>query len=120
MGCGRIGFDGTTTQFVTDADAAIDTPIDAVPRLRFEAEDFNAMTMPTADAWVLMTDIPGYSGSGFMVAVPTGTLCGSPPQGMCPSLVYQFTIVDPGTYYFHVRMYAATTADDSTYWGVDG
>jgi hypothetical protein len=95
-------------------------PVDLI----IEAEDFSATTSPDPPlAWTLATDVPGYSGTGFMDLGPgSGAACvDTAAFDMCAaSLVYDITIDAPATYYFHARMYATFSGEDSIWYGVDG
>ena len=100
-------------------------PVDsdaARPELIIEAESFSSATTPGGFHWSLVTDPAGYSGTGLMQCQPaTGTACSNLAQvPVCAAqLVYQVTIAELGTYFFHVRALARTRTDDSLWYGVD-
>ena len=103
-------------------DVAVDTTT-SVTGFVIEAESATSSTMPAAHQWMAETTIAGYSGASFMQCMPNdGGPCPDSTQlATCAaSLVYHIDVVTAGTYYFHVRMLAQTTADDSIWYGIDG
>ncbi|MGE0548755.1 MAG: hypothetical protein AB7R00_16920 [Kofleriaceae bacterium] len=115
-GCGRIWFDGSGG--VGDGDGGLlGNDATAIPATVFiEAEDFAAMTMPVTDAWVFRTDVPGYSGTGFMLASPDSSTCLEAPL-KCPALSYEYDVATSGLYNFFVRVYAADAAAETMMFG---
>lgn len=101
-----------------DADAP-----DVAASFVVEAEAFSSMTKPMANQWMPVTDEAGYSGASFMQCLPNnGAACSDaslvPACGA--SLVYQISIAQPASYFFHVRTLARTISDDSIWYGLDG
>jgi hypothetical protein len=90
-----------------------------------EAEHFSA-NVPSLDLdginmhqWNL-TDLPGYSGDGAMVADPNINYNQNISTNVEPRLDYNMNFTVPGTYRIWVRAQSANTADDSVNVGLDG
>ncbi|MGE0872041.1 MAG: hypothetical protein AB7P03_26015 [Kofleriaceae bacterium] len=113
-GCGRIWFDATGLAGGDGSDGGLPgNDATGVPlTILIEAEDFVAATNPGGNSWVFMTDVPGYSGAGFMLATPDSATCLAAPAG-CPSMSYEYTIPLDQQYNFFIRVYAED-ADAST------
>ena len=102
-------------------DAALDNAIDAPTSFVVEAESFTTITATTGYAWMMMSDVAGYSGTSFMQCVPnSGGFCDVTAGATCAHLGYAIVLGATGTYYVHVRMYATSTSDDSAWSGLDG
>jgi len=120
--------DGGPVDAPDSIDASVDAPrsIDAPASLAdlvIEAEAFSSTTKPGAPAWMLKTDVAGYSGTGFMELGPgTGAACTDTTilATCAASMTYQISIAAAATYHFQVRMFATTTAEDSLWYGLDG
>jgi Tfp pilus assembly protein FimT len=87
-----------------------------------EAENFATNTsLDGTHNWTLMTTIVGYSGSGYMQALPDSGFNVDPfDPASGAEMSYNFNVTTPGTYYLHARYYAAVTSDDSFWWSIDG
>lgn len=90
-------------------------------RVVMEAEHYDSKIARNGQDWLLKTSQTGYSGSGYMEALPnsgksrnTGYVTGS------PELVYNVQFTTTGTYYVWVRGYGASGYDDSLHAGIDG
>ncbi len=103
----------------------IDAPaIDAsvVSSFVIEAESYTATGPTSTHSWAAVTDVSGYSGTALMQIVPNnGEPCDVTMLGTCGTeLDFTLAIVQPATYHVFVRMWAATSADDSLWYGFDG
>src|SRR5207248_2095951 len=107
-------------------DAPTDAPPDAAPStFLLEAETPTTIT-PAPDGmstWAPSTGVTGFFGTGYMQCGPDA-IPACIPDTMIPtcSAVMAFALDDitPGSYYIHVRQYAANTAEDSVWYGLDG
>ncbi len=79
-----------------------------------EAENFDENTPEGVHEWVFLTEPHGFSGSGFMRAIPDGGGGGS------PRLDFVVDFVKTGTHYVWVRGYSTSGTDDSCHAGLDG
>ncbi|MFZ4483411.1 MAG: alpha-amylase family glycosyl hydrolase [Chthoniobacterales bacterium] len=98
---------------------------EATGQVTLEAEAFTTNTprtiSSTAYSWVPLSDIGGYSGAGFMEAIPNdGMTVATAPLNVSPELQYAINFTSPGTYYVWLRGYADTTETVSVYVGLDG
>jgi hypothetical protein len=92
-----------------------------------EAENFDENRPPVRNyAWLFAADIPGFSGTGFMRAMPAD---GSEPTGAnrdlnyvaeAPRLDFEVNFIKTGTHYVWVRGYIIGGNDDSAHVGLDG
>ncbi len=111
-----------------DAAAPPDATVDAtapVAEHAREAEAYDQLTPLPGTAgsaqWIEASEIPGASGP-YLIALPNdGIDCLDQPPTDCGALlVYTLPSMQPGTYYLHLRSSAATSGDDSVFYGVDG
>ena len=79
-----------------------------------EAENFDDNTTDGTRIWEFNTDPNGFSGIGFMRAVPDGSGSGS------PQMDYEINFIKTGTYFVWVRGYSTSGTDDSCHAGLDG
>ncbi|MCH8216476.1 MAG: hypothetical protein IH892_06855 [Planctomycetes bacterium] len=84
-----------------------------------EAEHFDENVPDGAHFWELNTDIDGFSGDGFMRALPDigandGTVIGGDAR-----LDFQVNFVKTGIHYVWVRSYRTSNFDDSVHVGLD-
>ncbi len=79
-----------------------------------EAENFDENTPAGIQEWVFTTEPAGFSGTGFMRALPDGGGGGS-----C-QLDFVVDFVKTGTHYVWVRGYSTSGTDDSCHAGLDG
>ena len=79
-----------------------------------EAENFDENVPEQDHFWEFNTDIPDFSGDGFMRALPDGTGGGN------PRLNYEVNFVKTGIHYVWVRGYSTSGTDDSCHAGLDG
>ena len=79
-----------------------------------EAEDFDENTTNGTRIWEFTVDIEGFSGDGYMRAVPDGSGSGN------PQLNYEVNFVKTGIHYVWVRGYSTSGTDDSCHAGLDG
>ncbi len=74
-----------------------------------------------AHQWLPAADLAGFSGNGYLIASPnTGTYYDTGYVGVAPEVQVQVNFQTPGTYYFWVRGYRPSPADDSVNVGIDG
>lgn len=84
-----------------------------------EAEGFTTNNSPRSDhSWTAMTATPGFSGTGYMEAMPNSgaTLAAGTDS---PELQYTVTFTNSGTFQIWIRGQAPTDADDSVWVAVD-
>jgi hypothetical protein len=79
-----------------------------------EAENFDENTTDGTRIWEFNTDPTGFSGDGFMRAVPDGSGSGT------PQLDFEIEFVKTGIHYVWVRGYRTSGTDDSCHTGLDG
>jgi hypothetical protein len=71
--------------------------------------------------WEQRSDLPGYSGSGYLVAVPDdGTVVDQEVTARSPELRFLVAFPQPGTYYVWIRGWASNGGSDSVWIGLDG
>ncbi len=86
-----------------------------------EAERYDAKLSRSGKDWVLQTGQSGYSGTGFLTALPNaGVTQNTGYTTQSPELVYRVRFSTTGTYYVWVRGAGPTTTDDSLHVGIDG
>jgi hypothetical protein len=90
-----------------------------------EAEDFDEnIVRDDPHTWEFSTEIAGFSGSGFMQAVPDNTADNtlSPPEEYLagPELVFQIKFVKTGIHYIWTRTQSANANADSLHAGLNG
>ncbi len=78
-----------------------------------EAENFDENVPDGDHYWEFNTDIPGFSGTGYMRCLPDGTGGGS------PRLNFQVDFIKTGIHYAWVRGYSTSGTDDSCHVGLD-
>jgi hypothetical protein len=78
-----------------------------------EAENFDENVSDGDHYWEFNTDIPGFSGAGYMRCLPDGTGSGS------PRLNFQVNFIKTGIHYVYVRGYSTSGTDDSCHVGLD-
>lgn len=102
----------------------IDAPIDAVVTppapIILEAEAYARVSAGT-HTWTTKTDVPMFSGTGFVELLPHNGFPCVPTTTTCAEMQYDVMIPAAGTYYFHARMWApnGSTSDDSVFVGLD-
>jgi len=79
-----------------------------------EAENFDENIPEGVHEWVFATEPAGFSGTGFMRAMPDGG------GGGTPQLDFVVDFVKTGTHYVWVRGYSTSGTDDSCHAGLDG
>ncbi|MHC4703938.1 MAG: LamG-like jellyroll fold domain-containing protein, partial [Planctomycetota bacterium] len=79
-----------------------------------EAEDFDENVPEGTHTWEFTVAIAGFSGDGYMRAVPDGGGSGN------PRLNYEVNFVKTGIHYVWVRGYSTSGTDDSCHAGLDG
>src|SRR5437867_10343001 len=80
----------------------------------FEAEDFSNTVARSDHAWVFTNDIAGFSGTGFMQALPdNGSNISVNITSTSPELQYRANFGAAGTRYVWVRGYGADPNSDS-------
>lgn len=85
------------------------------------AERYDAKIPRDGRDWVLEKAISGYSGSGYLSALPNGGMTKDTTYATAsPELVYNVAFTTTGTYYVWVRGSAASGTDDSLHAGIDG
>lgn len=103
----------------SSAIGAPDVPVPGV--MIFEAESYDANTPRSAHLWQLTTTVPGFSGTGYMQALPDdGSNLNTTWTNSSPELQYSATLDQPGTYYVWIRAYPTSGDDDSLHAGIDG
>jgi hypothetical protein len=124
--------DGAADGAAPDArpDGAADAPFDVslardadFPVLLREAEDPDSMDATGSHSWSPASDLPGFSGSGFLEASPDiGFGCTSPAvlSTCAPSLTYDFLIPEDNTWFFWARMLSVDGNEDSLWYQIDG
>lgn len=86
-----------------------------------EAEAAQIVIAQGNHTWEQRTDLPGYSGSGYMVAVPDdGTVVDQEVTARSPELRFLIAFPQPGTYYVWIRGWASNGGSDSVWIGLDG
>lgn len=86
-----------------------------------EAENAQTNTPQGAHAWEEYNDTAGFSGAGFMRALPdSGTLINAGFSATSPRLDFEVEFLTTGTHYIWVRGYATGGADDSVHVGLNG
>jgi uncharacterized repeat protein (TIGR03806 family) len=86
----------------------------------FEAESFTANLSPrSSHEWDLGTSVSGFSGNGYMEALPNN---GANISAGATSPELQFTVnfASTGTHYIWIRGYALDGTEDSVHVGIDG
>jgi len=85
-----------------------------------EAENFDENTPQDSHEWQLNTDQVGFSGTGFMQAVPdNGTTNNLNYATNSPRLDYEVNFSKTGTHYVWIRSYAVSGTDDSIHVAID-
>jgi len=96
--------------------------------VRLEAESFNSNTARVIGgvsyAWTELSDTPGFSGTGYIEALPasdtSATTVASNWQTTSPQVDYTVTFSNPGTYYVWIRGYAGDAASAGVHIGLNG
>jgi alpha-D-xyloside xylohydrolase len=87
----------------------------------FEAERATTNTARGAHAWVFTNDLPVFSGTGFVRALPDiGSNIQVNVTGTSPELVYPLSFSEAGNYRVWMRGYATGPNDDSVHYGLNG
>jgi len=124
------------TQFITRKGGVNAGPLmpDSSGLAAWEAEDFDAV-LPyegtgggTASGMVIPyrtwafdnTVLPGYSGQGYMVAIPNAGFGPDPSAGFSPRVDYNVYFPAAGTYYLWIRGQGNNGSDDSFWMSLDG
>ncbi|MBI4356227.1 MAG: VCBS repeat-containing protein [Candidatus Omnitrophica bacterium] len=86
-----------------------------------EAENYTAKVPRNGQDWTLRTTTAGYSGSGYLQALPnSGVNNHTGYTTLSPELQHQLNVATPGTYYVWLRGRAPSASDDSVHAGLDG
>jgi len=86
----------------------------------FEAENFNSNSLPrSSHEWDLGSSIDGFSGSGYMEALPNNG-ANLAAGGTSPELQFSVNFTSTGTHYIWIRGYALDGTEDSIHVGIDG
>ncbi len=86
-----------------------------------EAENADANIARSGKTWTLETAITGYSGSGYLTALPNSDLKNNTGYTTAsPELQYNVNFSTTGTYYVWIRGYGSSGSDDSIHAGIDG
>src|SRR5579859_7206763 len=88
----------------------------------FEAEDNSAnLTRGSDHQWTLTNSVAGYSGSGYMAALPdSGSNFTANVATTSPELQYLVNFSLAGQHFVWIRGYAAGAVSDSVHAGLDG
>jgi RHS repeat-associated protein len=112
-----------TETIVTPLDIPVGTYLESGGQVVLEAESFVTKTTGLSHDWQLKTSQSGYTGTGYLQAlpdidiplvVPTGEITGSPTTS------YPIRFTTPGTYTVWTRGYPPNAAGDSLYVGLNG
>jgi len=86
-----------------------------------EAEHFDQTISRSSHNWLLNTSQTGFSGSGYMEALPnTGANINTGYTTTSPEFIFKVQFTTTGTYYVWVRGAALSGSDDSCHAGLDG
>ena len=86
-----------------------------------EAEHFDQPISRSSHDWLLKTTQTGFSGSGYMEALPnTGATINTGYTTTSPELVFNVQVTTTGTYYVWVRGAGPSGNDDTIHSGLDG
>lgn len=86
-----------------------------------QAEGFDQNLARNSQTWVLETVAAGFSGAGYMTALPnTGVSYNAGFESVSPELVFNVNFSTTGTYYVWIRGHASSGTDDSLHAGLDG
>ena len=86
-----------------------------------EAEHYDGDIPRNGQDWVLRTSLAGFSGSGYLTALPnSGVTKDTGYVSTSPEIVYNVQFTATGTYYVWVRGAGPTGNDDSIHAGIDG
>jgi len=100
---------------------AVDAFQESAGEAVIDAEHYDAKIPRNGKDWVLETSVIGYSGTGYLTALPnTGITYNTGYVTASPELVYNVHVTTVGTYYIWIRGHASTTSDDSVHAGLDG
>ena len=108
--------------FLTVIFASLCASAQAQTTFVFEAEDYTTKSSLDGGThnWTLSTTTSGYSGTGYMDALPNSGNCTNTPPTVCGAdITYDFTVTVPGTYYVHFLVNAVDASEDSLHWGID-
>ena len=117
----RDGASSDMTQGTSDAlPDGPDIPLDAQTSFVIEAEssDFTS-TADGVHMWTIETTLAGYSGTGYVSALPTtGSPC-AVTDLFCGALsTYNFTVAVAGDYRVTIRHYSPNGCCDSVFWSI--
>ena len=103
-------------------DAAADTtvPPDAATSFVFEAEAADSfVSLDGTSSWTTETAIAGFSGAGYVRALPSNTGPCGPFDPVCGALAtYNFDVAVAGNYRVTLRHYSENGCCDSAYWSI--
>ncbi len=86
-----------------------------------EAEHFAESLARNGQAWSLQTDRAGFSGAGFLAALPdTGSNLDTGFASTSPELRYALQVTTTGTYYVWLRALVDNNQQDSAHAGLNG
>jgi glycosidase len=96
--------------------------------VRIEAENFTSSAPRTITgisyAWTIDSATPGFSGAGYIEAMPSDTNSAATVttswETTSPQVNYTVTFSNPGTYYVWVRGYAGDASSAGVYLGLNG
>ncbi len=117
----------TDDQGATNSSSIVNVAITPIPGTFFEAnnlvvmeaEHFFVNSPASAHAWVSTNNVAGYTGGSAMVALPnSGTNLSSTTSS--PMLGYLVQLTNTGAATLWIRGWAAKTADNTVFLGVDG
>ena len=114
-----VGASASVTQNVTLSDPnATGSFLEEGGMVVMEAENYFSVIPVDGHTWSLTTDQAGYSGGGAMIASPNSG--GTSPRANGAQMNYDVDFTTTGTYYAWVRVFAATSQDNSLHMGANG
>ncbi len=100
---------------------ALDAFQESAGQVVMSAERYDSKTPRDGKDWVLETSKTGYTGSGYVRAMPnTGAFRETSSLALSPEMVFNVAFATTGTYYVWARGQAASGTDDSIHAGLDG
>lgn len=103
-------------------DAPRDTtmPPDARTAFLFEAENADSfLSLDGTSSWATETTIAGFSGAGYVRALPSNTApCGTFDLTCGALATYNFDVAIAGDYRVTLRYYSESSCCDSVYWSI--
>lgn len=120
-----------TSSYLRITNATQETPatrkvgVDAVKFVRvniggFETENYRKAVDRGGHSWDLSTSVSGYSGSGYMIALPnSGTATDVSIESNSPDMKFNLVFPTAGRYYVWIRGRGNSNTDDSVHAGVE-